>query len=94
MTYKNETNCVALKGKTRFLVLVFSLVLLMGSLAGGKPQQDKKGLSCKTLRLMARIYMAYGEYAKAQPLAEQALTLAKQRCESDAELAMCLIDLA
>jgi tetratricopeptide (TPR) repeat protein len=94
MTYKNEINCIALEGKTRFLVFAFTLALLMGSMAGGKPQQDKKSFSCRTLRLIARIYMAYGEYAKAQPLAEQALTLAKRRCESDSELAMCLIDLA
>jgi len=37
--------------------------------------------------------MAYGEYIKAQPLAEQALTCAKRRGESDSELSMCLIDL-
>lgn len=95
MTYKNETNFVALKGKTRFLVLAFScFTLLIGNVAGGELQQDKKSPSCKTLRTMARIYMAFGEYAKAQPLAEKALILAKRRCESDSELAMCLIDLA
>ena len=38
--------------------------------------------------------MAYGEYAKAQPLTEKALTLAKRENTSDYELAMCLIDLA
>jgi len=94
MAYKNETNCAALEGKTHFLVLALSLTLLMGSIAGGKPPQDKKSPSCKTLRVMARVYMAYGEYAKAQPLAEKALSLAKKSCESDSELAMCLIDLA
>jgi len=107
MTHRKETHYVALS-KTHFLVLVFSIVLLTANLAGGKTQQQQdtcktqkglscktqKGLSCKTLRIMARVYMAYGEYKKAQPLAEQALTLAKQRCESDSELAMCLIDLA
>ena len=93
MTYKNETNCIALRGKTRFLVLSI-IILLMGSMAGGEPQQDKKSHSSKTLRTMARVYMAFGEYAKAQPLAEKALILAKTRCESDSELALCLIDLA
>lgn len=38
--------------------------------------------------------MAYGEYAKAQPLAEKALTLARTKEASDSELAMCFIDLA
>jgi len=94
MTYKNKTTFVALKGKTRFIVLAFSFTLLIGNMAWGKLQQDKKSPSCKTFRTMARIYMAYGEYAKAQPLAEKALILAKRRCESDSELAMCLIDLA
>ena len=102
MTYKNQANFTGLvrsipygKSKTRFLVLAFScLALLMGSMAGGEPQQDKKSHSSKTLRTMARVYMAFGEYAKAQPLAENALILAKKRCESDSEIALCLIDLA
>lgn len=93
MTYKNETNCIALGGKSRFLVLAI-IILFMGSMAGGKPQQDKKSHSTKTLRTMARVYMAFGEYAKAQPLAEKALITAKIRGESDSELALCLIDLA
>ena len=95
MTYKNQTNFIALEGKTRFLVLALScLALFTGSVAGGEPRQAKKSLSCKTLRTMARVYMAYGEYTKAQPLAERALTLAKRNCVDDSELAMCLIDLA
>ncbi len=109
MTYNNQANCTAFvrspqdalrripygKVKTRFLVLAFScLGLLIGSVAAGEPQQARKSPSCKTLRAMARVYMAYGEYTKAQPLAERALTLAQKNCESDSELAMCLIDLA
>ena len=95
MTYKNQTNLIALEGKTRFLVLALGcLSLFTASVAGGEPQQAKKSLSCKTLRTMARVYMAYGEYTKAQPLAERALTLAKRNCVDDSELAMCLIDLA
>ncbi len=95
MTYKNQTNFVAFEGKARFLVLALCcFALFTGSVAGGEPQQAKKSLSCKTLRTMARVYMAYGEYTKAQPLAERALTLAKRNCVDDSELAMCLIDLA
>ncbi|NQT03482.1 MAG: tetratricopeptide repeat protein [Planctomycetes bacterium] len=92
MTYRNEKYRIAHYHKNRFLVLTF-IILLIG-IAWGEPQQVKKDLSCKTLRAMARVYMAYGEYTKAQPLAEQALTLAQKRSESDSELAMCLIDLA
>ena len=76
-----------------FLVLVFSLVLNT-SITNGKSVPIGKNSSSKTLRSMARIYMAYGEYAKAQPLAEKALTLARRKGTPDSELAMCLIDLA
>ena len=43
---------------------------------------------------MARVYIAGGNYAMAQPLAENALTLAKAKDDSDSELCKCLIDLA
>ncbi len=93
MTCRNEKKCIAGEYKNRFIVLTF-IILLIESIVWGQPQQAKKDLSCKTLRAMARVYMAYGEYTKAQPLAEQALTLAKSKGESDSELSMCLIDLA
>jgi len=95
MTQKKETKRSSLESKTRFLVLAFScLALLTGSVAGAEPQQAKKSPSCRTLRTMARVYMAYGEYTKAQPLAERALAMAERNCVDDSELAMCLIDLA
>ncbi|MCH8120419.1 MAG: tetratricopeptide repeat protein [Planctomycetes bacterium] len=94
MNQKDKTNRLTQKSKTHFVVLVLGLVLLNGGIADGKLWQDKKSLPCKTLRSMARVYMAYGEYAKAQPLAELALTLAKREGACDSELAMCRIDLA
>ena len=75
------------------LVLVFSLVLNT-SITSGKSAPTGRYSSSRTLRSTARVYMAYGEYAKAQPLAEKALTLARRKGASDFELAMCLIDLA
>ena len=93
MTYRNEKKQSAHYHKNRILALTF-IILLIESIAWGQPQQVKKDISCRTLRAMARVYMAYGEYTKAQPLAEQALTLAKSKGESDSELSMCLIDLA
>jgi len=93
MTYRRETNYLTLQGKGFFLVLVFSL-LLNASIANGNSKPRRKHPSSKTLRSMARVYMAYGEYAKAQPLAEKALTSANRKDASDSELAMCLIDLA
>jgi len=50
--------------------------------------------SCKALRAMARVYMAYGKYAKAQPLVEQALALARAENDGDPEFGSCLIDLS
>jgi len=96
MNQKDKTNRLRQKSKTHFVVLVLGLVLLLlkGGIADGKPWQGQKSLPCKTLRSMARVYMAYGEYAKAQPLAERALTLAKRKGACDSELAMCRIDLA
>ncbi|MFH1616885.1 MAG: tetratricopeptide repeat protein [Planctomycetota bacterium] len=43
---------------------------------------------------MARIYMAYGQYQKAQPLAERALGMAMKNDVPNIELANCLSDLA
>jgi tetratricopeptide (TPR) repeat protein len=95
MTYRKNHIDHYHNHKNHFLVLNF-IILLLETIAWGQPLQlqTKKDLSCKTLRAMARVYMAYGEYTKAQPLAEQALSLAKSRGESDSELSMCLIDLA
>ncbi len=76
------------------LVLMLSL-MLNTSIANGKSlSAGKKFSSSRTLRTMARVYMAYGDYTKAQPLAEQALSLARENEASNSELAMCLIDLA
>jgi len=91
MKCTNEINCVANKRKNLFFALI--IILLIANIVFGKEYLNRKDLSCKTLRSMARVYMAYGEYIKAQPLAEQALTCAKTRGESDSELSMCLIDL-
>lgn len=81
------------KSKVIFFGVICSL-LLDASIADGKSETLRKNPSSTTLRSMARVYMAYGEYTKAQPLAEKALALAKTKESSDSELAMCLIDLA
>jgi len=95
MTRKEKQNHLKWQSKIlHILFLALGLVLLSSSVANGKPRPLKKNPSSKTLRSMARVYMAYGEYAKAQPLAEKALTLAKREHTSDYELGMCLIDLA
>lgn len=84
------------KRNSFYLVLVCSLLLIAPntSTADEKSKASAKSPSSKTLRSMARVYMAYGEYAKAQPLAEKALIQARAEGAADSELAMCLIDLA
>jgi len=94
MAQKDGIDPIVWKSKILFLVLAFSLALLNVTTAGAKTWQGKKSPSSRTLRSMARVYMAYGKYAKAQPFAEKALTLAREKGASDSELAMCLIDLA
>jgi tetratricopeptide (TPR) repeat protein len=84
------------KRNSVYLVLVCSLLLTAPN-AGATDEKSKasvKSPSSKTLRSMARVYMAYGEYTKAQPLAEKALIQARAEGAADSELAMCLIDLA
>jgi tetratricopeptide (TPR) repeat protein len=92
MKHRIATNRIFSGSKSHFFVLTL-IVLLFESIALGISQQPKKNLSCRTLRSMARVYMAYGEYTKAQPLAEIALDCAKEKSESESELAMCYIDL-
>ncbi len=50
--------------------------------------------SCRTLRTMARVRVALGQYDKAQTLAEVALRQARAIDAGDEELALCTLDLA
>ena len=92
MNNRSKANYLTLKTKGFLLISVFIMVLSGTSIA--KAKLNKKQQSTRTLRSMARIYMAYGEYAKAQPFAEKALNLARRKGTADSELAMCLIDTA
>lgn len=65
-----------------------------GGPAGTKRHSGKEGYVRNALRLKARVRMAYGDYAKAQPLAEQALASARTTNACDSELSSCLLDLA
>ena len=79
----------------RLCLTVLSVFLLFNATAGHASQvQPAKSPSSKTLRSMARVYMAYGEYKKAEPLARKALQAAKKQEDNNVELAMCMIDLA
>jgi tetratricopeptide (TPR) repeat protein len=78
-------------------ILFLSLCLLTNiNLASGISNSEAKTSSSRIFRAMARVYIAEGEYTKAQGLAENALILAKsdKGPESDSERCKCLIDLA
>jgi tetratricopeptide (TPR) repeat protein len=77
-----------LKLKTVFIVL------LLGVLVGVAPaaRRDKQ-MSTKTLRSMARAYMAFGKYEKAHTVAAQALQRARSQSTDPGEMALCLIDM-
>lgn len=70
------------------------IVFLMGVLVGVSPaaRRDKQ-LSTKTLRSMARAYMAFGKYEKAHSYAAKALRQGRSQKTDTGETALCLIDL-
>ena len=80
--------CCHLKFRSIF---VFVLLAVFFSTATAKSKDNE--LSTKTLRSMARAYMAFGKYEKAHVLAERALKQAKSEKVDGGEMALCLIDL-
>ena len=70
------------------------LLLLLGALVGVSPaaRRDKQ-MSTKTLRSMARAYMAFGKYEKAHTFAAQALQQGRSQKADTGEMALCLIDM-
>ncbi len=82
-----------MKKTTIYILWVLGVILCSNNIASGDNiGSGRRLVSSKSLRSMARVYMAYGEYKKAQPLIEQALASARKTNASDNELAMCLID--
>ena len=92
MTY----NALSLKQHRikKLILIICCFVFLSSTSAASQIRPAKITDSCKALRAMSRVYMAGGNYTKAQPLAENALTLAKSKETSDLELCKCFIDLA
>ena len=83
-----------LKRKKISITLVVITAILFGTVQADADTGKIKNPSSRKYRSMARMYMAYGQYQKAQPLAEQALQHAKKDSVDDRELSACLIDLA
>ena len=70
------------------------IVLLLGVLIGIAPASRRdKQMSTKTLRSMARAYMAFGKYKKAHSIAAQALQQGRSESVDSGEMALCLIDM-
>ena len=81
---------------SNIFVSVITILFCSGQ-AFAAPAVQEKIPSCRIYRIMARAYMAYGQFDKAMPLAEKALALARQPRPVGApneELANCLGDLA
>jgi len=76
------------------LVTIYASIFFMAPTVNAKAAPVKRHFSSRALRAMARVYMAYGEYQKAQPLAEKALAYAKDNDVPESELSTCMIDLA
>lgn len=82
------------KSKIALSILIIGFLFLSSTVAFAVPSAVKSGQSCKSLRVSARVYMAHGDYVKALPVAERALSLAYERQETDKELYLCLSDLS
>lgn len=76
------------------LVLLFASFLFPPKVAGAETAHLQKAYSHTSLRAMARVYMASGSYAKAEPFLESALDLAKATNARDADVCACSLDLA
>jgi len=76
--------------KLKSVIIIALCFVFIGSASA---KSNGKELPTKTLRSMARAYMAFGKYEKAHVLAERALAQAKREKTEDGEKALCLIDL-
>jgi tetratricopeptide (TPR) repeat protein len=76
--------------KLKTVLIVLLLCALVGVISAGRPN---KQMSTKTLRSMARAYMAFGKYEKAHTYATQALQQGRSQKTDSGEMALCLIDL-
>jgi len=76
--------------KLKTLIIVLLLSVLVSPVYAGR--RDKR-TSTKTLRSMARAYMAFGKYEKAHSFAVQALQQGRSQKTDAGEMALCLIDM-
>ena len=78
-------------------ILFVSIITILScsNVSMASPVIYEKNPSCKIYRVMARAYMAYGEFNKAMPLAEKSLAIVlQQKSIRRRAVANCLRDLA
>jgi len=76
------------------LVLLFSSFLFPATVAGAETIGAGRVYTHASLRAMARVYMASGDYGKAEPFLESAIDLAISTNAPDADVCACSLDLA
>ncbi|MFA5554227.1 MAG: tetratricopeptide repeat protein [Phycisphaerae bacterium] len=83
------------RNSAKTLLFIAAVLLFSATELSGKTNlPNRKPVTATSLRAMARIYMAGGHYDKAEPMALQALNMARMTNASDSDLSMCLLDLA
>jgi hypothetical protein len=78
------------KRRSTCLVIFLSILVCDTPAAAAELSGTVKALSSKSLRSMARAYMAGGANSKAQQCAEEAMKLALAGGVSDKELSLCM----
>lgn len=78
----------------RLRVVIAGMVALILAASAAKADISCQTANPKTLRSMARVYIAYGQFDKAQPLAKQAVLSAIRRNAPQTEIALGLMDYA
>jgi tetratricopeptide (TPR) repeat protein len=87
---KSERNTLRID---RLVVIALIICAGIGTIANCLAAGPSHRPSSQTLRSMARVYIAFGDYEKAQPLASEALEMAIAQTAEESELAMCFIDM-
>lgn len=86
-------NCTSFL-KYKIISAATLIIIALSSIAYSESNPAQQITSCPKLRSLARIYMSFGEFNKAQPFAEKAMDLAKETAVDNKELSMCMLDLA
>lgn len=76
-----------------WFIAAILIAMLQLPCAAAQKQKDPV-IDCRSLRSMGRLYMAYGEYQKAEPFLKSAMIKSRQLVNQDREKALCFLDMA